>query len=106
MSLSSSLNLARDIIPIAIGINPTDAYALQKPNLYENSPAAINNAITYANEMTERFLGIKNLNVSDQMRIHAKEHATGHQIRFPGIRNSMHKDIIEYPRNNAPLVER
>jgi hypothetical protein len=56
--------------------------------------------------MTERFLGIKNLNVSDQMRIHAKEHATGHQIRFPGIRNSMHKDIIEYPRNNAPLVER
>ena len=86
---------------------PTNRFRNTVEKVMNNSESYSNEDLRYLFlEMTERFLGIKNLNVSDQMRIHAKEHATGHQIRFPGIRNSMHKDIIEYPRNNAPLVER
>jgi hypothetical protein len=89
------LNLARDIIPIAIGTKPTVAYGVQNPNLYEISPAAMKSAITNAKERTDRLRGMNTLKVNDQIKLHAREHKTGHHIAFPDIRNSRQRDMTE-----------
>ena len=82
------------MIPIAIGTNPAAAYGVQRPSLYENSPAAMNSAMINAKEITDRLRGMKNLSVNDHTRIHKSEHATGHQMAFPEIMNSRQSDII------------
>ena len=55
----------------------------------------MNTAITKAKEMTDRFRGIKNLNVSAHTMIQIREHATGHQIAFPDIMNSRQRETTE-----------
>lgn len=106
LSLSSSLNLASDIIPTAIGTNPATAYGVHQPILNENSPAAIKRSITNAKDITDRLRGMKNLNVSAHTRMHNNEHATGHQIAFPEIMNSRQSDRTEYPKSKELLVDR